>query len=822
MNVMPLLGEPPTLEQLTMARKSFLYFYNNIFPMSFIEEEFKGGHHLNNWARMLQGQKTCILAPRKHSKSVTVYAWLMWRNLVNMGRNYEVLYMSYTQTLAAYHIKNYKTLVENNPVYRQMLDITPAAGVAKYSWDGIHTHVIEPEGILSFKRGRHPDDIVLDDILSDPTTMLELAVIEKINQRVKEDVMSLPVERFKGGGCTKVIGTAQTPIDIFFDLKKNPEFAWGEYPAIVDEKNKKVLWQQLFPYERLMRIRNLIGEKAFQKEYMIKPVWSANSFFSKDQIMAVVNNDIRNTFKIDTKNEVGAGWDIGKHSHPAHFTVFEFVPLGKGMDLAVQRFQVFMDGWEYHKQLEYVNGMVHNLRIDFVNYDNTRGEMEGFYEKGYMDVGKFRPIQFTTKTKGAMASEFERRVTYQDPNTLKPSPTIVLQNDSRMINQILCVTNDLQAITTHEGHGDCYDDQTEILTDQGWKHFRDLDKTENVATLNKGGFMEWQRPTDYITKKYSGNMYSVETTQISQMVTPLHKLFVNGRLRQPHDIFNKQVRFKKNCKWKGMEADGMRIVGNRLKKNMDIPMDDWLRFLGMYIAEGHTTKRERGRYQVGISQEGEGRKIVRKILDALPFKYTENKKGFWIYDSRLGKELYSLGKSITKHLPPYAKRLSSRQMCILFDYMMMGDGHVDKTFSNYTTSSKALANDVQELLLKTGRSGNIYVRDFIGRKAPHGTTKHLHYVVSIINNKNEPMMNKHKNEDKFSDKWIDYDGMIYCVTVPNHIIYVRRNGKPCWSGNSFWSIALALYKGVKGGMTILQDPEDILGLGLGTAPKRGY
>jgi hypothetical protein len=33
-------------------------------------------------------------------------------------------------------------------------------------------------------------------------------------------------------------------------------------------------------------------------------------------------------------------------------------------------------------------------------------------------------------------------------------------------------------------------------------------------------------------------------------------------------------------------------------------------------------------------------------------------------------------------------------------------------------------------------------------------------------------------------EWIDYDGYVYCVEVPNHVVYVRRNGKAVWSGNS--------------------------------------
>jgi hypothetical protein len=31
---------------------------------------------------------------------------------------------------------------------------------------------------------------------------------------------------------------------------------------------------------------------------------------------------------------------------------------------------------------------------------------------------------------------------------------------------------------------------------------------------------------------------------------------------------------------------------------------------------------------------------------------------------------------------------------------------------------------------------------------------------------------------------VDYDGLVYCATVKNHIMYVRRNGKACWCGNT--------------------------------------
>jgi hypothetical protein len=140
-------------------------------------------------------------------------------------------------------------------------------------------------------------------------------------------------------------------------------------------------------------------------------------------------------------------------------TVFEFFPLGQVqgriVDLAVQRHVKWMDGWEYKSQLDYVKGLVDRFNADWVNYDNTRGELEGFYEKGYMNKGLFHPVNFNTKTKNKMAVEYERRVCFQNEQG-ESYPLIQHINHQRSINQILTVTNDLQSVATHEGHGDSF------------------------------------------------------------------------------------------------------------------------------------------------------------------------------------------------------------------------------------------------------------------------------------------------------------------------------------------------------------------------------
>lgn len=103
---------------------------------------------------------------------------------------------------------------------------------------------------------------------------------------------------------------------------------------------------------------------------------------------------------------------------------------------------------------------------------------------------------------------------------------------------------------------------------------------------------------------------------------------------------------------------------------------------------------------------------------------------------------------------------------------MKGDGHLTKDNSyRYVTYSYKLANDVQELALKCG---------FVSSICKHGDG----YVVVITNgkdNRNESLLN---HDGYKSITTIKYDGNIYCCEVPNHIIYVKRNGRACWSGNS--------------------------------------
>jgi hypothetical protein len=118
------------------------------------------------------------------------------------------------------------------------------------------------------------------------------------------------------------------------------------------------------------------------------------------------------------------------------------------------------------------------------------------------------------------------------------------------------------------------------------------------------------------------------------------------------------------------------------------------------------------------------------------------------------------------------------------DGLIAGDGSVHKGNSHAVvyTASYDFAGDVQELVLRTGHCATVRENDRRGQKRlVNGAVienKKVGYVVSITSRTNEHLFNR-----KYWRKE-HYKGDVHCVTVPSGILYVRRNGKACWSGNT--------------------------------------
>ena len=142
------------------------------------------------------------------------------------------------------------------------------------------------------------------------------------------------------------------------------------------------------------------------------------------------------------------------------------------------------------------------------------------------------------------------------------------------------------------GHGgQCYSEDTEILTENGWKHFYELNNGEKIATLNPDTEkLEYQTPTHYFEYDYNGKMFHQGGQGVDLLVTPNHNLwgaplnhgFKSYTFMKPTDVrYWERLRYKRNAIWDGLSSPKTLNI-----LDTEVNAKDWLQFLGLYIAEG--------------------------------------------------------------------------------------------------------------------------------------------------------------------------------------------------------------------------------------------
>jgi hypothetical protein len=206
--------------------------------------------------------------------------------------------------------------------------------------------------------------------------------------------------------------------------------------------------------------------------------------------------------------------------------------------------------------------------------------------------------------------------------------------------------------------------------------------------------------------------------------------------------------------------------------------DDFAAFMGMYLSEGCYTNGD----QVAITQVPKSKGFVpfRELLERIfGRKVCHTGQSFIIGRKVLHDYLAQFGKSHEKHVPEIIKGMSARQLAIFWLFYMLGDGHYGVT-ETITTVSPRMADDLQEVAQKMGFSASI--------RSEHDTTDTVMangHVIKAANKRRRYVIALSRSTYRtYSVEKFDYDGDVFCVSVPNEVLYVRRNGKPAWCGNT--------------------------------------
>lgn len=356
----------------------------------------------------------------------------------------------------------------------------------------------------------------------------------------------------------------------------------------------------------------------------------------------------------------------------------------------------------------------------------------------------------------------------------------------------------------------CFDEETEVLTGSGWKFFKDICLGEHIATMNPDTEeLIFVRNTGVIKKPYVGEMihFGGSSSAPEFMVTPDHKMWVGKQKGRSKKIDKYQFIDAKDCgsgmeikrgisEWNGDDREYFvlpayeenHFLGRAnkyiklLHPEISMPMKSWMGFLGLMLSEGHV----RDRY-VSISQRNHRKFKIRNFLEGFGLQVVESDHEFRIHSVQLCDYLRSLGWSYqpTRKIPREFMGMSQRHLNVLLDALIAGDGSVHKKNGQriYTTSSKVLADDVQEIMLKCGIPARIVKNKTSGTQmtvngSDFYTRNHDMYIVSERRERKTGWL------DNRLKRKVQYKGYVYCCEVPpHHLLYVRRNGNASWCGN---------------------------------------
>ena len=376
----------------------------------------------------------------------------------------------------------------------------------------------------------------------------------------------------------------------------------------------------------------------------------------------------------------------------------------------------------------------------------------------------------------------------------------------------------------------CYDDETEILTENGWIPFPQYQDTSlQVGTLNpKTHELEFQTPSYVLHEPYQGTMVQTKTGKLDLLVTEGHWHYVEKIIKR--SVAGTHKKGRRREVQPAMKIQAGDLAGKTQRVQYITSADSFrgetpdycfegcipdkqafAEFIGWWVAEGWI---DNGEYCAVIAQK-EGTRDAIRIDDMMgrlriPFirkEYSKKTDGvahkagykfvYWTIANRglvrwLQQNCGS-GAENKKLSPEILSWEKDHQHAVLTAYLdgdgeqkdrQIADNTKRKTYFNMSsatsrrsrssTVSKELVDSLERLCLQSGLG--FRVTDILHED--HETwLKQYRFRIYGWNR----VVVEYPEQTQKIENW---HGMVHCVTVPNGLIFVRRNGRHAVSGNT--------------------------------------
>ena len=362
-----------------------------------------------------------------------------------------------------------------------------------------------------------------------------------------------------------------------------------------------------------------------------------------------------------------------------------------------------------------------------------------------------------------------------------------LQNASNPLHPLGKNPGDVWTISTQpypESHFACVDEETKVLTMNGWKMYNEVTLDDEIATFDTiTEKIHYHKPYNIHIFDYNGRMLRIQNQWIDQMVTPNHRVL----LKYMHSTQKKHP----DTNWQYVNADEIRPYSGILIPNAGIYdgiysiNEHKAELLGWILSEGHI--QTNGAITIYQSKSVNPMKVdrIRYLLNVTnqQYVYSERTRDYNGRDSieasfRLNKTQNDnswIFEWVDNKKNPSWKLLHLKhgELSALFNGLVDGDGH---------RRPDGRVSFIQN---------NEYVQHWFRTLCVHlnaRTTLHKNTRVSSKQTTHVTQRNNsqiHQSDFKECVEWVDYEGIVWCPEVPNTNFVCMRNGKICITGNTF-------------------------------------
>src|SRR5437870_996939 len=264
-------------------------------------------------------------------------------------------------------------------------------------------------------------------------------------------------------------------------------------------------------------------------------------------------------------------------------------------------------------------------------------------------------------------------------------------------------------------HG-CYDDATEVLTLTGWRPWPEVTGEELFATRTIGGRLEYQPALRLVRKEYRGHMIGFKGMSLDLLVTPDHRVLASPqttlperrsptfRLHPASSVLWRPHRHTATARWVGEQLGSFWFDGSAFSP---LPL---LRLVGLFIGDGNLPAANHIVFNIRKEREIA---FLRRAVSELGLELKRWGKAWAV---SIGPELRGLFadcyRGRQKVIPLLLLQLSPDALKAILDGLIASDGSVLRRPGRadrltYSTTSRDLADQIQELALKLGRSASV-------------------------------------------------------------------------------------------------------------------